>query len=413
MNKKKLLQYIYLSLLNVVILFLSWACNEYNEPPLIYNPDSEVSPNSPAITSVIPEGTAPAGVREITIMGQNFMSGDTTWIFVGNNSTPVIKSISDTKIELYRPPNFGNPLEIKVVIPNAIGGIAKVSYNLEAPIDSISTFLAGSGLSNFSVMEIDKNGTFWTSSNRHIDTVSADGLFFGTCKDRTILPSAFSSVTDLKFGRKGFLYALVGRNSIYLISTAVKDSSKKALVYATVPGSVSKFDFDEQGNIYAGGSELYIVTATSDTTGEAVSTGQYSGINVSDVRVFNNYVYVSDEKNLWRSQINGTSLGNPELLANLDNAGLADGTIASFNLDVDGNVFLCLQNIDYSLYALENDGSITPYYVDNIVPLQAKQILWGYNNRYLYINRSGITSGMRVYLLGMEKKGAPNYGRDF
>jgi len=417
MNKIKLIQNLYLFLLIPFLFLLVSSCEDFDEPGKIYKPEESIHVNGAIITSIEPGNGAIAGVRVITILGQNFTSGDTTWVFVGNNSSPLIKSLSDTKIEIYRPTNFGT-VEIKVVVPSSIDTIVRIeNYNIEVPIDSIQPFLVGSGLPNFSAMEIGKNGTFWTAGNRRIDTVSADGLFFGLYKDRNNgLPSSFGTVTDLKFGRGGFLYALVGRADIYQISTAVADSVKAPLVYANLTstgGTASKFDFDEQGNIYSGGNGgLYIVTPLTDSTGNAVSTDQYSGVTFVEIRVFNNHVYVADSKNIWRSSINGSTVGTPELLVNLNNVGLDSCTISSINLDIDERVYLCLQNARYSLYVLENDGSVTPFYVDNIIPSAVRQILGGYNSRYFYLNRSGIASGIRMFILGMEKNGAPYYGRD-
>jgi len=419
MKNKILLQRLCFFFIVTFTVFFFNYCNEYPEPNVIY-PDSKEYTKGPVITSVDPGGIAVAGVRVITLTGTNFLAGDTTWVTVGNNLSPIIKSMTDTKIEIYRPPNVGT-LDIKVLYPYTIDSVAKVSnYYIEAPVDSIQSFTAGSGLPNFFSMEIDKNGTYWTCSARRIDTVSADGLFFGMYKDRFHgLGSAFSNFTDFKFGRGGFLYALVGRADIYRISTAIADSSKSPEVYASLPGDIaSKLDFDEQGNIYVGGSSgLYVVTPIPDSTGTVVSTGLYNGITFTEVRVFNNNVYVSDEKNIWRSSITGSgTVGSPELLLNLNNDpnGLDTCDIASFNIDIDGRVYICLlNNSKYNLFVLENDGSVTPFYVDDILPLSVKQILWGYNSKYLYLNRSGINNGIRIYRIGMEKIGAPNYGRNF
>jgi len=76
---------------------------------------------------------------------------------------------------------------------------------------------------------------------------------------------------------------------------------------------------------------------------------------------------------------------------------------------------VCLQLKEYSsVDGLESDGSVTPFYVDNILPDLVDQLVWAYDSRYLYLNRSQslIGAGSRVYRMGMEKKGAPNIGRN-
>lgn len=418
MNNKKLVQYLYLLFSVSFIFFLSNGCKDYKEPDIIYNPNTVDNTKNPVINSVTPSGTAIAGVREITILGDNFTTGDTTWVFVGANSSAIIKSITKTQIDLYRPTNFGNSLDIKVVVPS-VDVVGKLSnYNIESPIDSLLIFRVGSGIPDFFAMDIDKNGTYWVCSPREIDTVTADGLLFGTFKDKNNgLTTAFNSFTDMKFGRGGYLYTLVGRPDIYRIST--KNSSIRPQIYATLPGNTSKLDFDANGNLYTGGNTgLYVVTPNTDSTGtNPTLPAGYTGVTFIEIRVFNNYVYVADSKNLWRSSIDGNGgVGSQEQLVNLNNlSGLESYAISSFNLDSDGIVYLCLTNHpQYSLFVLESDGSVTPFYVDNIIPINVKQILWGYNSRYLYLNRSKmVSSGMRIYRVGMKKAGATNYGREF
>jgi hypothetical protein len=365
---------------------------------------------------VTPPGSAIAGVREITIQGENFTVGDTTWVFIGNQS-PMIKTLTDAEIVVYRPTNYGSSLEIKVVVPSA-DVVAKVSsYNLEQPTIELPIF---NGPPQFSVIEADKYGSFWICSPRAIFRVTPDGLFFTTFMDRTMLNSRFTSFADMKFGLGGYLYLVTGNRYLYtgtrteIFRVDPADSTKAVEVYATLPSNTARLDFDEQGNIYTGGSEgVYLV----NTSGTVTSTGRYAGVTITEIRVFNNYLYVSDAKNVWKNVISaGGTLGADEPVVNLNNlTGFADASISSFNLDTDGKLYLCLRgHPQYSVFVLESDGSVTPFYVDNILPNLVDQLVWAYHSRYLYLNRSIslIGAGSRVYRMGMEQEGARNFGRD-
>jgi len=405
--KRKLNQHI--TPVALLLLFLGVSCNEFNEPGIIFDPNRVNPTKSPTITSVDPPGSAIAGVREITISGQSFTAGETTWVYIGNQS-PMIKTLTDTKIVVYRPTNYGSSLEIKVVVPSA-DVVAKVSnYNLEQPISDVPIF---NGPPKFFVIEADKSGCFWVCAPRAIFRVTPDFLFFTTFMDRTKLNTRFTQFTDIKSGRGGFLYLATGfRPEIFRVDPA--DSSKPVEVYATLPSNTAKLDFDEQGNIYTGGSDgVYLV----NTSGTASSTDRYAGFTITEIRVFSNYLYVSDAKNVWKSSIGtGGTLGAPQPVVNLNNLpNLASCSISSFNLDTDGRVYLCLHgHPQYSVFVLESDGSVTPFYVDNIIPDLVDQLVWAYDSRYLYLNRSQslIGAGSRVYRMGMEKAGARNYGRD-
>jgi hypothetical protein len=405
--KTKLNQYIAHAAL--LMLFCGVGCNEFTEPGTIYDPNKVNPTKSPTITSVQPPGSAVAGVREITISGQNFMAGDTTWVYIGNQS-PMIKTVTDTKIVVYRPPNYGSSLDIKVVVPSA-DVVAKISnYNLEQPINEVPIF---NGPPKFFVIEADKSGSFWIGAPRAIYRITPDGLFFTAFMDRTKLNTRFTQFTDIKSGAGGFLYLVTGfRPEIFRVDPA--DSTKGVEIYATLPSNTAKLDFDEQGNLYTGRSDGVFVVNTSGTI---TSTTQYAGITITEVRVFNNDLYVSDAKNVWKSSIStGGTLGAPQPLVNLNNLpGLATCSISSFNLGADGTVYLCLHgHPQYFVFVLESDGSVTPFYVDNIIPDLVDQLVWAYHSRYLYLNRSiSLTgAGSRVYRMGMEKEGARNFGRD-
>jgi hypothetical protein len=405
--KRKLNQHI--APVALLVLFLGVGCNEFTEPGTIFDPNQVNPTENPAITSVDPPGSAIAGVREITISGQNFMAGDTTWVYIGNQS-PIVKTLTDTKIVVYRPPNYGSSIDIKVVVPSA-DVVGKVSnYNLEQPINEVPIF---NSPPKFFVIEADKSGSVWICAPRAIYRVTPDGLFVTTFMDRTKLNTRFTQFTDIKSGVGGFLYLVTGVGTeISRVDPA--DSTKAVEAYATLPSTTAKLDFDEQGNIYTGGSGgVYFV----NTSGTPTATGQYAGVTITEIRVFNNYLYVSDNKNVWKSSLStGGTLGAPQPLVNLNNLpGLATCSISSFNLDADGTVYLCLHgHPQYSVFVLESDGSVTPFYVDNIIPDLVDQLVWAYHSRYLYLNRSIslVGTGSRVYRMGMEKEGARNLGRD-
>jgi hypothetical protein len=399
-----------------LVLFFVAGCNKFEEPGLIYDPNKANNTSSPVITSVIPAGSAIAGVREITILGQNFKAGDTTWVYIGNQS-PMIKTLTDTKIVVYRPPNYGNSLDIKVVVPSAIA-VAKVSnYNVEMPISDVPIF---NSPPQFSVIEADRYGSFWICAPRAIYRVTPDFLFATAFMDRTKLNARFTAFADMKFGRGGYLYLLAGlrydytttRTEIFRVDPA--DSTKAVEVYATLPSSTARLDFDEGGNIYTGGTDgVYFV----NTSGTITPTGRYAGVTITEIRVYKDSLYVSDAKNVWKNSISpGGAVGAPQPVVNLNNLpALATCSITSFNLDTDGNVYLCLHgHPQYCVFVLESDGSVTPFYLDNIIPDLVDQLVWAYNSRYLYLNRSIslVGAGSRVYRMGMEKPGATNYGRD-
>jgi hypothetical protein len=246
--------------------------------------------------------------------------------------------------------------------------------------------------------------------------------------------STFLTISDIKFGPGGYLYLTV------LSSTA----GESANIYRITPGSVLEtfsrvprgnanvMDFNQNGNLYTGfRNGIYIVH--QDAT--VKSSGRYStNYKLLKLRVYNGYIYVAAQytgtdqsvpkMSIWRNRIVGTdSLDQNELVVNVRASAdpalsHANTMISSFDIDANGNIYFCLQNstkpLPYTIYVLENDGTISPFYVDKILPPVIDQIVWGTNTN-VYLNRgfnmSAKPDSVRIYKMGMGVMGATYFGR--
>jgi len=205
--------------------------------------------------------------------------------------------------------------------------------------------------------------------------------------------------------------------------------------YATLSANnASKFDFDENGNIYTGKSNGLFLVKPDGTNS---SVGDYSGTNTfGDIRVIkdagnNKFVYAlngvtasANQKftQLYKSPINSDgTVGNKQLVYDISiDADFSGCTISSFAVKSDGTVLLSLYTgsatngkQNYSLFVLENNGSLTPYYEEKtILPVGIDQLIWG-SGQSLYLSKGKTnTSSTRFFRMGMEQNGAPYTGRN-
>jgi len=385
-----------------VIVFVG-GCTSYDEPPLINAPDRQYS-NSPVITNIFPANEAVAGVREISINGQNFaVNGeDTNWVFIGGTDA-MIKSITADKIVVYRPPTSGE-VNISVVIPNALN-VAKVNkYMIEEPVISFGDFRYQNY--DLTAMEVDKNENLFVATRREIWKLAPDGI---ELTQISRLGSDFAKITDLKFGPDGYLYVAISKRDIYRIDVTTGNEEK----YVNIPKTTDRIDFDENMNLYAVRKDgIYVADPAKNMT----FNDYYVGTTILELRVFNGYVYSASSDFLWRNKIldNKGTLGESEVVLDLKNVeGFSTCDISSFSIDSDGTILLCLlNNPNYSVFVLEKNGSVTPFYKADILPHSVDQIIYG-SGRYMYLNRgiSLVRDSIRVYRMGMEKIGAPYYGR--
>ena len=407
--KTKLTIKYFFSLAIFILIFIS-ACTDYDEPVLIDDPDINYSA-SPVVSGIEPAGVAIAGVREIVINGQNFATGgnDTNWVYFGAEPA-LIKSVTQDKIIVYRPPNSGESLTIKVTKigksdPGALS-VAKVEdYDLELPIEEFGDYTR----LNYDLMavEIDLQENIYVATRRAVFTAPPDGIDIVQLAD---LGSSFATITDIKFGPGGYLYILTGQREIYRMDLSSPDNPEE---YIRISERAARMDFDANGNIYTGRRDGIIIVDAAKN--ELPATGHYDGINIIEIRVFNNELYVATADRLYKNVILGDgTLGDDQTLVEIKNIpGFSSSNITSFNLANDGTVYLCLQgHSQYSLFVLENDGSVTPFYTDDILPQRVDQIIWG-SSKYAYLNRGSLSrDSVRVYRMGMEKEGAQYLGRN-
>lgn len=397
-------------LISVIIISALIKCSNYEEPPLIYNPENLNYAPSPKVSSINPKDSARAGIREIVINGENFgtTSDNNTSVFIGGKIAE-IKSLSPNQIVIYRPQlelaKYNKPLDVVISVQKALE-LAKIkNYKINTPYEQYGDFT--NYTYNLFAIEVDKQENLYIATRRALLKYDGNEII----RIGGQLPRDFSKVTDLKFGPGGFLYALVSKNILYRLNPNTAAEEK----YITLPKVCDRLDFDQFNNIYTAKKDgLFIVKPDKSV----ITTNLYQRVIITDIRVFNDYLYITSADNVWRHKIldNNGTLGNQELVLNVKKLGVDfnRATIGSITFDKDGMMLLVIKNHpDYSLFVLENDGTLSPYYKANILPKFVDQIVWG-NEYYLYLNR-GITltrDSVRVYRMGMANTSAPYYGRN-
>ena len=408
MKNKKFINVIIISLL--ITFFSIYRCSEYEEPLLINEPTIDYAVN-PVIISVEPADSAIAGVRQITIQGENFLfSGEdsTTYVYIGGEIAK-IRTISEDEIVLDRPKVYGDDMAISIMIPRA-QSVAQVDYKIERPVAPFSDFqYVASALSSFAIAP---NEDLYVAASRRIYHLTEDGLYL---TELIYLPSAFRQMTDIKLGPEGYLYIARRDEELYRIDPTAATPEEE--LYTELSEDVNYMDFDENGNLYCGDRDgVWILNPDKTET----FSGHHDDITINQIRVFEGYVYVASPKAIFRNIIldNTGSLGESEIVVDLANIpDLASGDITSFAIDVNGMIIICLKNIPgQSIFLLEEDGSVNPYYAKKILPVRVDQIIYG-RGRFIYLNKgisilggTATADSVRVYKMGMQYDGAPYLG---
>ena len=430
------------SLIISIILILN-SCVNFEEPGIIYDA-SFTKTNDPSITGITPEGIALGGVREITISGQNLgvQNGtDTDWVFIGGRRAIIKEILGNQTIVIHRPllanSNYDTKIYLSVTAPKAVDTSANIEYMVESPGEVVGDYGTAFGSYPITAIDFDNQDNIYivtsSTSSRSVWRNDPSGVTLTQMTGNFSPTSAFSTITDAKFGpgQPGFnLYIVNGTEIIYRqrVDSVVMGTIRPEPV-DTLPAAVTRLDFDESGNLYTAGSNgIFMTNLSNGSTSQSLG---YEGTeNITGIRInyegTNGYLYVADSLNIWRSQLGaGGSLNGKESLVNLSNISSLSGcTISSFTIDEFGGIYLCLINHPtHSIFFRENDGSITPYYYEDILPNTIELIVWD-NDRYLYLISSTIgPNGVRVergpyasdriFRMALDKKGVPYQGRRF
>jgi len=384
--------------LSIITALVVGCENKY--PPSLFDSEWKGNP-PPEIVSILPPNSSFAGIGTITIVGKNFSpQKDHNQVYF-NATAAEILAASETELRV-RTPNFvGDSIRVKVSVIGSTLFSNVVLYRLETAVEEYSD------IGNFDdvyAMDLDAQENLYVSlSPRKVDKITPDGVR----QPYATLP--FVRAGGMKVGPGGYLYLTRLSPALY----RVPPGGGSAQLFATLPGHLYDLDFDEAGNLYAGGNGNNLYLVRPDGSNKIVA--DYPGVYIKAVRVFSGYVYVggkaaSGEEAVWRNQIlPGEALGPKEKVFDWSGRISTTAGILSLTFAKDGDMYIGTDGAD-AILVVHPDGSSEPLYPGVLEP-QSYALSWG-NGQFLYANRrSDLPEKRRILRIKMRKEGAPYYGR--
>jgi hypothetical protein len=377
---------------------------ESDTTPSLFDPNAPKRPN-PVISSIQPADSALAGVGELTIKGQNFSAKPEENIVLFNTTPAVVLTASATELKIKTPNLVAKSIAIKITVLGAESYTPVVWYKLN-PAAVIFSDLKDPGKDVVKAFGIDAdlNGNIYVSTESNtIKKVSPDGKVAVVTAKATFLRA-----NALKVGPGNVIYATNSVARLRRISTIAPDGTES--VFASFPGNPQDFDFDANGNIWVTvDTEVYLAKPNKTT----VKVDSYP-VTLTALRVYNGYVYVAGknaatgEEKIWRSQIQGETLGAKEVILDVAAASwLTGGSVLALTFSVDGGMYLGT-NHPSGIFVLRPDGSHEVLYPGLFAPA-IYALAWSEGNLLFAIQQLSTTSNLIRIDAG--KKGAPYYGR--
>ena len=291
--------------LGLLCLALSFGC-DLGTAPSIYDPNRSSLPD-PVIESVMPEGSALAGVDEVTITGSNFSEVKENNLVYFGTARGVVTQASATQLRMIAPNDPQPELNLRLVIVGAENFSNSVAYGLDPPfiqfgdvkksedVYGITTDQDGNVYASLAAFDLPTGITRMTPEGERSEFISSTFLW-----------------ADMAFGPDNHLYAVRSVRALF----RYEEGGTRFAVFAVIPNTTTRLAtlaIDANGRIWTAGNNADIYRVDTDKT----VTAYPFEADVRDLTVFGSFLYVTGVKGgvskVWRFMINASgNLGSPE-----------------------------------------------------------------------------------------------------
>ena len=400
----------YYQILACVVL-ISFSCDDPNSPSDVWNPN-DTGNSTPFISSITPADSAYAGSQEITIYGGNFGDNkDSVFVYFNTGSGEVI-SVDESSMIVIPPNIISDSVIIKIAVHGAFSfGEYEQNYILHPRIleygdfDALDESIWG--------LEADNNENLYVGLSVFPEgTIDKITPPLGN-REYAFINAVLQTPYSMRIGPDNNIFYVDGVNP-YIIK---QDLSTGSPSYAALPGIAFDLDFDENNNLYCGGSGQSLYKVTTDLSSTVAA--DYSDISIKAIRIFNGFVYVGGNYSgtdnvvptvgVWRNQILSSEgvLGEKEIVLDwVEHAGV-NSNITGITFDENGTMYISSDdNVAIGLYSAEG---IFSELFPKIISAPIAKMTWGSKN-YMYLNYRG--NPRAVYRLDMGLNGATYHGRN-
>jgi hypothetical protein len=398
------------------IMVLGAGCSK-DVPPVVWDPDAPGA-GTPSIRFVSP-ASALGGITRVTLSGSNFSPVDSNNIVYFGVQAGQVVSSTDTNIVVVPPDLDNGSYPIKVVVSGSFQPAIYSAYTVEhagieyggfGDLDETYSIAVDGAETMFAQLRAATGDTARVFVVPPTPPYTAKTLY-GTLKDA--LQRQWPKASDMRVGAGGYLYLQQTNNAnLYRIPPG----GGVTVLYTALPARATAIDFDQNGNLFAGGDRAGMSVVKPDGAQRIV--GSYATMTIKALKVYNGELYVAAAApgatpGIWKSTITNTDgdLGAPvQVLSWAQAPGtFPSSAVLSLAIAVDGTLYVGSDNAD-PILAIPPGGTPSALYTGVLSP-PATQLIWG-TGQYLYCNRDHtVGANRRVIRIAMGKNGAPYYGR--
>ncbi len=409
MNKINKIQQLSIILIFFLLMSIMFYSCKQNSTPSLY--DLAVDKGlTPAISSIEPADEALAGVQDITINGSNFSDSTGNNLVFFNGIKAAVQSATEAKLVVRTPNIISDSVVIKVAKSGASGSSGfsnKIIYKLKQAVFNI--FPPENSILLPYAITVDAAGNVYVSA-----TAAGQGVGI-----KKILPDGTVNAFAPKGGETFFTLMKMGPGNIIFAARKVKAifniqegiAAKTWVTYANGIGSIDALDFDQNKNVWAGGTgNGAIYRITPDKAVKAFNFPE----DVTSIRYFNNHLYISSKEgtnvNIWKVEIiSQDSLGEPQKYFDFS-SNFGGYEIRALDASVNGDIFIGTDAPE-TIIVLHPDQSFEQFY-PGIFEVAAVYAFGSGNDNFLYYTREAAEGDISqaIVKLNIQQQVAPNFG---
>ena len=387
-----------------------FSCEEPDAPDSIWDGNDQGGA-TPIVSGVEPSQGAFAGIDTIMITGQHFSPDVSENLVYFNGMLGNVVSATSSLISVVPPNLVSDSVQINVAVQGAfVFGKYENLYSLKAAVVEYGPF---DQFTDIYSLDLDKQENLIVSLNA---TPDAQFWVVDTDQDSAVWSSSLAKASGMKMGPTGSIYFVNYQRFLYRDEQGTAKENTE--IFKRLNGNATDLDFDENGNLFLGGTgstidlvDIYNDGGLTDGVSEAKNLDT---LDIISLKVYNNFLYVltttvTSDQSIYKMPIldNSGALGDLELVFDWSDYTNKEAFALCFALSETGDILVGSDWASQPLTIIQN-GLATGFY-SSILTAPIVYMAWG-NENYLYvINKTDETN--RVQKIDTRMGGADYFGR--
>ena len=345
------------------------------------------------------------------ITGQHFSPDVSENLVYFNGILGNVVSATSSLIGVVPPNLVSDSVQINVAVQGAfVFGKYENLYTLKAAVSEYGPF---DQFTDIYSLDLDRQENLIVSLNA---TPDAQFWIVDTDQDSAVWSSSLAKASGMKMGPNGSIYFVNYQRFLYKDEQGTAKENTE--IFKRLNGNATDLDFDENGNLFLGGtgSTIDLVNIYNDggLTDGVSEAKNLDTLDIISLKVYNNFLYVltttvTSDQSIYKMPIldNSGALGDLELVFDWSDYTNKEAFALCFALSETGDILVGSDWASQPLTIIQN-GIATGFY-SSILTAPIVYMAWG-NENYLYvINKTDETN--RVQKIDTRMAGADYFGR--